>query len=191
LNIKISANSLLNIINDILDISKLESGKTVIEIKKIDVKNMIEEAVLPLSYIANKKGVKISYEIEKSVPQFIMGDKTKISQILINIVGNAVKFTEVGKIQIKIKGKTLENKRIELEFIVEDTGIGISEGIQKKLFFPFVQGDSSYTKKYQGTGLGLAICKKLTELMEGNISLESSEGKGSKFRFTIVVKSIE
>ena len=186
--IKSASVDLLVIINDILDISKLEGGKVEVEIKKIDLYKIIEEIVFSFSSEAGRKMIKLSYSISKSVPQYIKSDKTKLIQILINIIGNAVKFTEKGTVKLYINCKEYNKEEVELEFIVEDTGIGISKEVQKKLFSPFYQGDLSYTKKYQGTGLGLAISKQLLELLGSKIEIESTEGKGSKFKFNIKCK---
>jgi PAS domain S-box-containing protein len=183
--IKISADNLLAIINDILDIAKLESGKIELEIHKFDLEKMLENILVLLSYNAHKKNVEVVYYIEKEIPAILLGDEMKIRQVLINLIGNAVKFTDKGNILVEIKLLKNNTDDIELEFSVKDSGIGISEDVKKRLFTPFMQGDISYTKKYQGTGLGLAISKQLVQLMNGCIDVESSEGNGSRFYFTL------
>jgi len=185
--IKMSADNLLVIINDILDISKIESGKVNIEIKEFEMEKMIATVLNLLSYNAQKKGIEVVYYIDKSIPEFLEGDESKIRQILINLVGNAVKFTEHGNIFVEIK-KNVENEDT-LEFSVSDTGIGIPLENRENIFKDFIQGDLSYTKRYQGTGLGLAISKKLVEMMGGEIDFKSEVGKGTRFYFDLKLKN--
>ena len=186
--INISANNLLAIINDILDISKLEAGKTELETEEFDFYEIMKEVTIAISSIQLGKGVKIISKFDENIPKILKGDRVKIVQIMMNIIGNAFKFTEQGEIRVGTILKSEVEDEIEIEFSVEDTGIGISEELQEKLFKPFEQGDRSLTKKYQGTGLGLAISKRLIELMGGQIKLESKKGIGSKFIFTIKLK---
>jgi len=186
-DIRVSADNLLAIINDILDISKLESGKMDLEIKEFDLEKLIAGILSLVSYNAHKKGIEVIYYIEKDIPEFFMGDEVKLRQVLINLVGNAVKFTDKGNIFIEVKKKSEINDRFELEFSVSDTGIGINDENKKVIFSPFVQGDLSYTKKYQGTGLGLAISKNLVNLMDGSINFETAVGVGTKFFFTVTL----
>lgn len=189
--IQVSADNLLAIINDILDISKLEAGKIELELKEFELEKMIDNLLSLLSVNAHKKGVEVVYYVDKEVPEMLEGDEIKIRQILINFIGNAVKFTDVGEIFLEIKCKNKTAEYFEIEFSVSDTGIGMGEETIKNLFKPFVQGDLSYTKKYQGTGLGLAISKQLIELMGGKVYVESEEGKGSKFYFSLKLKKSE
>lgn len=184
--IEYSANSLLDIINDILDLSKIESGKIDVENKDFYFEKMIASTMDMFSLRAHKKGLEFVYFIDNKVPEFIISDEGKIRQILINIIGNAIKFTEKGSIFLEVKLGYSENKKIELEFSVTDTGIGITDNKLKDIFMPFTQADSSFTKQYQGTGLGLAISKKLVEILGGEIKVESEINKGSKFIFNIV-----
>lgn len=186
--IQISADNLLAIINDILNISKLESGKVELEIKELELEKMMNNILALLSVNAHKKGIEVVYYIDKDIPEFLEGDEVKLNQILINLIGNAVKFTDKGEILIEIKKINQEDDFYEIEFSVKDTGIGMSVDILKNLFKPFVQGDLSYTKKYQGTGLGLAISKQLLEIMGGKIFVKSDIGKGSKFSFNLKLK---
>ncbi len=185
-----SAASLMGIINDILDISKIEAGKVKYEPNKFDMKKMIENILNMLHFNAIKKNNKITCFIDENLPEFIESDEGKIRQILLNLISNALKFTDNGTIEINVKIIEQTNYNVELLISVKDTGIGISEETKKILFQPFVQGDLGYTKKHQGTGLGLAISKKLLEFLGGNIGFESKEGVGSKFWFNIIAKKV-
>ncbi len=187
-SINISANNLLGIINDILDISKIEAGKIDVELKECEIDKIVDSVLSSTSYNAHKKNLELVCDLDEAIPEFIYADEVKIRQILLNIVSNAIKFTDRGNIFVQIKKIDEAHDELELEFSVEDTGIGMSKDVEKYLFQPFVQGDLSYTKKYQGTGLGLAISKRLTELMGGTIGYETEEGHGSRFYFRIHVK---
>lgn len=184
-DIRVSADNLLAIINDILDISKLESGNVQLEMKEFELEKLIAGILSLVSYNAHKKGIEVVYYIEKDIPEFFIGDEMKLRQILINLVGNAVKFTDNGNIFLEVKKRKETNDIFNLEFSVSDTGIGIKEDNKPIIFKPFIQGDLSYTKQYQGTGLGLSISKSLVELMGGHINFESELGKGSRFYFQI------
>jgi PAS domain S-box-containing protein len=188
--IRVSADNLLLIINDILNISKLESGRSEMEVKEFDVDRMIENLLHLLAVGAQKKGVEVVCYQDPEIPEFLEGDEIKIKQVLVNIIGNAVKFTDQGEIFIEFKKIGGEHERLLIEFSVSDTGVGIAPEVREKLFKPFMQGDLSYTKKYQGTGLGLAISKKLVELMGGSIGVESQPGRGSRFYFTLTLKKV-
>ncbi|MGM0508095.1 MAG: response regulator [Fusobacteriota bacterium] len=190
-SIEISADRLLNIINDILDISKIEAGKIELYEQKFCLEDLISEVFSVVSYKAHKKKLELINFIDPSIPKFLSGDEGKLRQILINLVSNSVKFTNSGSIIIEVKNNTESNKKLELSFIVKDTGIGITEEIQKKLFKPFEQGDQSYTKQYQGTGLGLSIVKRFIDLMGGDISIDSEIGKGTSIKFRLVFKKVE
>ena len=187
-DIRISADNLLAIINDILDISKIEAGKIDLEIKEFNLEKMIKTVLGILSYNAHKKGIEVVYYIDKDIPEFLEGDENKIRQIIVNLVGNAVKFTQSGSIFLEITKKDVNDNLFNIEFSVTDTGIGILEENRKNLFQPFVQGDLSYTKQYQGTGLGLAISKSLVNIMGGEIDFESKFGVGSRFYFNLKLK---
>ncbi|OQY09961.1 MAG: hypothetical protein B6I28_01945, partial [Fusobacteriia bacterium 4572_132] len=184
-NIEISADNLLQIINDILDISKIESGKVVIEKNEINIEKFIEELLEPFIITTKSKGLELVEYINKDIPSCLVGDEGKIRQILINLLGNAIKFTQEGYVYLEIRREIAKDDKIILKFIIEDTGIGIGEKQKNKIFSIFEQGDSSYTKEYQGTGLGLSISKRLVELMGGEIGVESKIGQGSKFYFTV------
>ena len=183
--IRVSGDSLLTIINDILDFSKIESGKMEIEKHPLSVVTTIEETYDLVAKKASEKNLDLVYLIQPDVPAMIVGDVTRLRQILVNLVNNAVKFTPDGDILITVKRNNLDDKLIELEFAVKDTGIGIPEKRLNKLFKAFSQVDSSTTRKYGGTGLGLAICKNLVKMMNGRIWVDSEEGVGSTFHFTI------
>ncbi|MHA1539927.1 MAG: response regulator [Alphaproteobacteria bacterium] len=184
--IKISGESLLTIINDILDFSKIESGKLELENKPLEVIVLIEDVFDLLAEKATRKGIELVYLVEKDVPHFIKGDSTRLRQILINLTNNALKFTEEGEIFIKVEvAELITDESFFLQFSVTDTGIGIPDDKLTRLFKAFSQVDSSTTRKYGGTGLGLIISKRLSEAMNGEIWVESQEGKGSTFAFKI------
>lgn len=187
--IRLSSESLLTIINDILDFSKIESGKMDLEYQPFDLRSCIEETYDLISTHAKEKQLDLLYLLEPDVPAFIVGDITRLRQVLVNLVNNAVKFTEAGEIYINVRKIGNEEDKMILEFSVQDTGIGIPQDRLDRLFKAFSQVDSSTTRKYGGTGLGLAICKRITEMMGGDIWVESKLGKGSKFFFTIKVKA--
>jgi len=183
--IRVSGDTLLTLINDILDFSKIESGKMELEENPFEVKECIEDAFELLTSEAVKKRLDLLHLIETDVPDFIIGDVTRLRQVLVNLVNNAIKFTEKGEVFVNVKKIGQVHNIVELQFSVKDTGIGIPKDKFNKIFKSFSQVDSSTTRKFGGTGLGLAICKRLVELMEGRIWLESEEGKGSTFHFTI------
>jgi Signal transduction histidine kinase len=183
--IRVSGESLLSIINDILDFSKIESGKMELEAEPFRLSSVIEEAYDLMSVKANEKGLDLLYYIEPDVPSAIIGDPTRFRQILLNLISNGIKFTPQGEIEITVEKTGLEQGIYTLQFRVKDTGIGIPQEKFYKLFNSFSQVDSSTTRKYGGTGLGLAICQRLVSLMGGEIHVESVEGRGSAFTFTI------
>ena len=184
-----SGESLLFVINDILDFSKLDSGKMELESRPINLKACIENSLNLVRPVASKKRLNLIYTIEECTPQAIIGDPTRLQQILINLLSNAVRFTDRGEISVLVSGKKLDGISHEICFSVKDTGIGIPEDKMGRLFQSFTQVDSSTTRRYGGTGLGLAITKKLVEMMGGRIWAESQLGKGSTFNFTILVDS--
>ncbi len=178
-----NSNALLHLINDILDFSKIEAGELEIETLDFEIQEVVESIAELLGIRANKKGIELIGFVEKEVPNFLFGDPNRLRQVLVNLVGNAIKFTEKGEVLIKVELVEEDSKEAKLKFIVQDSGIGIPKGKQNKIFQKFSQVDSSTTRKYGGTGLGLSISKSLIELMGGKIWLESEEGKGSKFCF--------
>ncbi len=185
--VRSSAESLLTIINDILDFSKIEAGKIELESLDFDVRQVVEEAMGLLAEKAQAKDLELVSQIRPDVPARLRGDPTRLRQVLINLVGNAVKFTAIGEVvaQVTLDRGDEGNDGVLLRFTVRDTGSGIPPDARGRLFQSFSQADSSTTRKYGGTGLGLAICKSLTELMGGTIGIESELGKGSTFWFTV------
>ncbi len=183
--IRISGHALLAIINDILDFSRIDRGKIELEYQPFYIQSCVEEAMNLISSQAFEKGLKLRYKPEGYIPKAVVGDALRVRQVLINLLSNAVKFTERGKIEVKASASELPDDSYEIHFSVRDTGIGISKETCGKLFQPFSQADASTSRKYGGTGLGLAISKRLVELMGGQIWVESEEGNGSTFHFTI------
>ncbi len=183
--IQTSSDSLLTLINDILDFSKIEAGKMDLEERPFDVRDCVESALDVVATSAAKKNLDLIYEVDPQVPPAIVGDITRLRQILINLLSNAVKFTSEGEITVTLGMKAVAKDSCELHFAVRDSGIGIPQDKLSKLFESFSQVDASTTRQYGGTGLGLAICKRLVALMGGSITVESSEGKGSSFLFFI------
>ena len=183
--VKYSAEALLKIINDILDFSKVEAGQLELEEIDFDLRETIGNTIKTLALRAHEKGLELLFEVRPDVPDTLIGDPARLWQIVINLVGNAVKFTEHGEISVLIETEACEEKSVVLKFTISDTGIGIPEDKQPILFRPFVQADSSMTRRYGGTGLGLAISARLVERMGGRIWVESQMGGGSHFHFTV------
>ncbi|MGF1611267.1 MAG: response regulator [Kiloniellales bacterium] len=182
-----SGESLLDIINDILDFSKIEAGKLDLEIGDFDLVSVVESVVELLSFRAHSKGLDLPSHISLNVPTKLRGDAGRLRQILINLVGNAIKFTETGgvSVEIEVKVEEITETGTVVRFEIIDTGIGIPQELQQHLFEPFTQGDISTTRQYGGTGLGLSICRELVMLMQGDIGVKSEPGKGSTFWFTV------
>jgi two-component system sensor histidine kinase/response regulator len=181
--------SLLSIINDIIDFSKIEAGSLDLEFKDFSVRGCLEEVMDMFSAKAAQAGIELTYEIDSEIPQQIIGDKTRLQQVLINLTGNALKFTQHGEVYIKVDLMGLYgDKNLEIKFAVHDTGIGIAEDKIDRLFKAFSQVDSAHNRKYGGAGLGLAISEKLVRLMNGNMHVESEPDKGSVFSFTMHAK---
>lgn len=182
-----SGQSLLTMLNDILDFSKIESGRMDIETIDFDIRKLIHSVILLMKGRADEKGLELIENIDSNIPAAMTGDPTRIRQILLNLIGNAIKFTDSGSVSVnvKIEKRMPEKNKIAIYFDVSDTGIGISQEAQEKLFSPFAQADKTITRRFGGTGLGLTICKKLVEAMNGEIQIHSTEGKGSVFHFTI------
>lgn len=185
--IQVSGENLMTIINDILDYSKIEAGKIDLEAVPFTLRDCIENAFDLFVQTAAKKNLELLYYVEPDVPEALLGDPTRLRQIIVNLLGNAIKFTEEGEVNVQVHPLTINEStnHCQLQFSVRDTGIGISDEAQKKLFSSFTQADVSSTRKYGGTGLGLAISRRLTELMGGTIWIDSTEGVGSVFHFTI------
>ncbi len=183
-----SGENLMSIINDILDFSKIESGQIQFESISFQLKEMVENVYQLLRFKAEEKGINFSYIIDKNVPSVLCGDPLRISQILMNLANNAIKFTHQGKVEIRVELIDEYNQASRILFRVIDTGIGISEDGKQVLFKEFHQTESSMSRRYGGTGLGLAISKNLVNLMNGEINVVSEEGKGSEFYFRITLK---
>jgi signal transduction histidine kinase len=184
--IRKSADALVTVINDILDFTKMESGKMEMEEHPFELQNCIKEVFSLFSMEAGKKDLELVYFIDEGIPPIIYGDMARLRQVLINLISNAVKFTHQGGVYLMVSlRERAEDGSLMIEFAVKDTGIGITPDKQNRLFQPFSQLDSSMTRKYGGTGLGLAICKSLVEMMGGSIYVESTEEKGATFIFTI------
>ncbi len=189
-SIKDSAQNLLDIINEILDFSKLESGKDTVEEVEFNIANLVDDVFKIISPTALSKGLTLSQKINDNVPKTIRTDQLKLRQIITNLMGNAVKFTEQGHINLEISVKSNEGKHVELMFSVEDTGIGIPSDKIDSIFDSFTQADNSTSRKYGGTGLGLSICKKLVGLLNGQIWVKSSLGRGTTFYFTSIAERV-
>ncbi|MGB7133686.1 MAG: response regulator [Acidobacteriaceae bacterium] len=182
--VKLSADSLLNVINDILDFSKIEAGKVDLEEVDFDVFDCVEGALRTIALRADEKGLELLCEISPEVPAFITGDPNRLRQIILNLVGNAVKFTEKGEVAVKVQTELVEDNNWTLHFTVRDTGVGIATEKLESIFESFIQADTSTTREFGGTGLGLTISRRLVEMMGGRIWAESTPGKGSCFNFT-------
>ncbi len=186
-NANVSGHALLNIITDILDFSKIEAGMMTLEIIKTDMFLLFEQSVDIVKFAAEKKKLEILLDIDNTMPRFAMVDPIRLNQVLINLLGNAVKFTEKGEVELKVRYKPLNHLRGTFSVSVRDTGIGISEAQKDKLFKAFSQADASTTRKFGGTGLGLIISDMVVKKMGGKIRVESVEGKGSTFFFDLTV----
>ena len=183
--VKTSADSLLSIINDILDFSKIEAGKLDLEAIDFNLRDVLGETIKPLSLRAHEKGLDLAYHVSAEAPDAVVGDPGRLRQILINLVGNAIKFTQQGRVVIDVTVDAKTEHQVKLHFAVTDTGIGISPEKQRTVFEAFSQADGSNTRLYGGTGLGLTISSQLVELMGGRIWLESVVGQGSTFHFIV------
>jgi PAS domain S-box-containing protein len=183
--VKLSADSLLAVINDILDFSKIEAGKIDFEMIDFDIRETMEMTMKTLAFRADEKGLELLCDIAPEVPEAIQGDSTRLRQVVINLVGNAIKFTDKGEVALRLAVIESEDKDRLLHFTVSDTGVGIPVEKQKSIFDPFTQADTSTTRKYGGTGLGLSISIRLVQMMHGKMWLESEPGGGTKFHFTV------
>ncbi len=185
IKIENSARTLLGILNDILDFSKIEAGKMDVEAVPFDLDHVLDTVCTMVGHRAHEKGLTLSLDVDPGVPRQLIGDSLRLSQVLINLVNNAVKFTEKGDIELALGAGKLSNDNIDLHIHVRDTGIGMTQEQQAKLFQAFVQADGSTTRKYGGTGLGLAISRRLVELMDGEIKVASQPDKGSDFHVRV------
>ncbi len=182
--VKYSADSLLTILNDILDFSKIEVGKLSLDVVEFNVRDHLGQAMKTLAARAYEKNLELAYFVPPEVPDYVTGDPVRLRQVVLNLVGNAIKFTEQGEVVLRVEPESQDEDGFSLHYSLRDTGIGIPEEKQKLIFEPFSQADASTTRKYGGTGLGLAISARLIEMMEGRVWVESEPGRGSTFHFT-------
>ena len=183
-----SADTLLVVINDILDFSKVEAGKLQLDFAGFDLAEIVSEAVRTVALRAYEKRLELATHISPDFPRSLLGDPNRLRQVLINLLGNAIKFTEHGQVALRVEPERLNGEELELKFSIRDTGIGIPHEKQGMIFEPFIQADASTTRKYGGTGLGLPISARIVALMDGRIWVESEPGEGSTFYFTAVFK---
>jgi len=183
--VKSSADCLLTVINDILDFSKIEAGKLDIESIPFDLRESLGEMMKAFGFRAHQKGLELIYEVHPDVPEAVLGDPGRVRQVITNLVGNSIKFTERGEILLSVTQEASSAEGVSLHFAVKDTGVGIPADKQQRIFEAFSQVDGSTARKYGGTGLGLTICTKLVEMMHGRIWVESQPGEGSTFHFII------
>ena len=186
--IRKSADALVAVINDILDFTKMESGKMELEECPFDVQSCVQEVFSLFSMEAGRKDLELVYFIDEQIPPILYGDAGRLRQVLMNLISNAIKFTNQGGVYLVVSAQRMQDDNVTLEFTVKDTGIGISQDKKDWLFQPFSQLDSSMTRKYGGTGLGLAICKSLVQMMHGDIRAESMDENGATFVFHIEVR---
>jgi two-component system sensor histidine kinase/response regulator len=179
-----SAQALLHIIDDILDFSKIEAGRIELETIAFDLRATIGQALKPLALRAHEKGLELVYAVDPAVPVHVVGDPGRLRQVVVNLVGNAVKFTERGEVVVRIEGAAVEGNEVVLRFVIRDTGIGVPAEKRELIFDAFTQADSSTTRRFGGTGLGLAITRRLVELMNGRVWLDTPGDGGSAFAFT-------
>ncbi len=183
--VKASGGSLLTVINDILDFSKIEAGRLEVETIPFSLRESLGDTMKTLALEAHRKGLELAYEIQPDTPDALLGDPVRLGQIVLNLVGNAIKFTERGEVVMRVQPQSIGGGEVNCYFTVSDTGIGIDEEKQSAIFAPFLQGDTSTTRIYGGTGLGLSVSERLVEMMNGKIWVESKSGKGSTFHFTV------
>jgi signal transduction histidine kinase len=183
--VKSSADSLLRLLSDILDFSKVEAGKVELVEHEFALAQSLAETLQVMRFRAQQKGIELRWRISPGVPDRVVGDATRLRQVLVNLVGNAIKFTEQGEVLVQVETQEQNQARVVLHFRVKDSGIGIPKDKQSMIFDAFTQADSSTTRKYGGTGLGLAITTRLVMLMEGKLWVESELGQGSTFHFTV------
>ncbi len=189
--IKVSTETLLTVINDILDVSKIEAGKLVFENITFNLYDILKETFVPFTELAKNKGLSLSLNINDDVPKFVSGDPTRLKQVIINLLSNAIKFTNQGFVELTVGLEIKTANNYNIQFTVKDSGIGMNQETLNSIFTPFSQADASSTRKYGGTGLGLTICKSIVELMGGKIAVESQENKGSTFTFNVILKEVK
>jgi signal transduction histidine kinase len=184
-DIQTSGKNLLELVNDILDFSKLEIGKMVLEVKPFNPKKLVQDIIANIMHQIANKEIKILAKYDAEVPDEVLGDQLRTMQILVNLIGNSIKFTEKGHIKIKVVLTSKTNNRAVIDFVIQDTGIGIPKNKLNKIFDRFMQVEAKYNRRFGGVGLGLSICKQLVEMMEGDISVRSKLNRGSEFKVTI------
>ena len=189
--VETSGASLITIINDILDFSKIEAGKLDLHLRTFSLRSRIDDVIKTMSLQAREKGLLLRVDVDPGIPDNLVGDPVRLSQVLLNTLGNAIKFTDEGVISLSVRGEWLNTRDVSLRFAVRDSGIGIPPEQQRRIFEAFVQADGSATRKRQGTGLGLVISQRLVEMMGGAIWVESQPGKGSTFHFTALLQTDE
>ena len=189
--VKMSGDSLLSVINDILDFSKIEAGKIDLEAVDFNLRDCLETTLKTLALRADEKGLELLCEVAPEVPEMVRGDSNRLRQVVVNLIGNAIKFTNKGEVALKVNNEAREGDDLLVHFTVADTGIGIAEEKRDSIFEPFTQADSSTTRKYGGTGLGLTICTRLVNMMGGEIWVTSEVGRGSEFHFTVQLRATD
>jgi signal transduction histidine kinase len=189
--IKFSGETLLTILSDILDLSKIEAGKLSLETIELNPAQVVKEAMKMVSAAAAEKELLLDCDIDEDLPEKVIGDPTRLRQLLLNLLSNAIKFTHTGSVRVNLRGEAAAGGHIRLHFEVIDTGVGIRPEIQEKLFTRFTQGDGSIKRKFGGTGLGLAITRQLVELMDGSIGITSAPGQGSTFCFSVLLAAAD
>jgi two-component system sensor histidine kinase/response regulator len=182
--VKLSSRALLTLLNDILDFSKIESGRLSLELSDFSLRDSLSDMLRTLAVRAHQKGLELACDVAPGVPDAVVGDPGRLRQVVINLVGNAIKFTERGEVVVRVRAESLTEREAVLHFMVSDTGIGIPDDKRPLIFAPFVQGDGSMTRRYGGTGLGLSIALQLVEMMGGRIWVDSEVDTGSTFHFT-------
>jgi signal transduction histidine kinase len=187
---KTSAESLMIIINDILDFSKIEAGRLILDPRAFSPREMISAVISMLAVQAQAKRIELACHIDPEIPDLIVTDPDRLRRVLVNLLGNGIKFTQHGRVVLRASVESTTETDTTLHFSVSDTGIGIPQEHQKRIFEPFIQGDGSTTRRFGGTGLGLAISSQLVQMLGGEISVESDPGRGSTFHFTAVVERV-
>jgi len=189
--VKDSSESLMVVINDILDFSKIEAGKFELEVCPFDLRKTAIDAIRTLEARAKQKGLMLNSYLADDLPKMLLGDAARLRQVLLNLLGNAVKFTDQGSVKLTVSISHQDASQVLLHFMVSDTGIGIAADKLEHIFEAFSQADNSVTRQYGGTGLGLAICSKLVDMMQGEIRVKSELGQGSQFIFTAVFALVQ